>query len=224
MLKSELMFVSEHGAIIINLIEFFEIRDRPTAHLVFNKLLSFKNEIVEGRTNVFFKTGTESMICNPGLSNIRLATWLENFQDSYRKACGKFETHFEKQEKSLALFKAIRIFDPLQRQQLSRDIKNYSVIFDCNNNAVLDEWAQYWALPPIENEEFDLQAFWKEQLKIPILKELALNFIWLPSAAAEVERSFSKLKCLEAPNRLQMSDKTMIDSIFCYVNNNYIEL
>ena len=107
---------------------------------------------------------------------------------------------------------------------MSRDIKNYSVIFDCNNNAVLDEWAQYWALPPIENEEFDLQAFWKEQLKIPILKELALNFIWLPSAAAEVERSFSKLKCLEAPNRLQMSDKTMIDSIFCYVNNNYIEL
>ena len=141
------------------------------------------------------------MICNPGMSNIRLATWLDKFLGSYRKACGKFENHFEKQEKSLSLFKAIRVFDPLQRQRLSRDIINCSVIFGCNNDAVLDEWlAQYWALPPIENEEFDLQAFWKEEPNFLILKEMALSLIWLPSAAAEVERSFSKLKCFEASN------------------------
>ena len=53
---------------------------------------------------------------------------------------------------------------------------------------------------------------------------MVLKMLWIPASAADVERCFSLLKALEAPQRLQMSESNVRDHLFCYANAKYISV
>ena len=112
------------------------------------------------------------------------------------------------------MFKAIHIF-----------LQNYSVLpdFDILNDALLDEWGAYWNDVAIESDDFNIVSFWEQKTdEYLILSEVALKVLWIPASTADVERSFSLLKTLETPQRLQMSDSHVRDHMYCYFNSKYI--
>ena len=91
--------------------------------------------------------------------------------------------------------------------------------FQYPSNSLIDEWSKYINLPPPENDDFQVEKFWDEnQQTLPLLSKCALNYLYVPAAAAD-ERSFSSLKNIESDQRLQMSNKTVADSLFCLVNS-----
>ena len=55
MLMSELKFVYEHDATIIDLIEFFEIRNRKDAHLGFKNVFRSKTKLLKAEQMCFSK-------------------------------------------------------------------------------------------------------------------------------------------------------------------------
>ena len=85
----ELTFIAEHGKRIIDLIYFFQIKNEPTAHMVYNKLMAFRSEIIDGQTSVFFSAQIENLVFSLSVSNQNFANWIENFHASYKKICEK---------------------------------------------------------------------------------------------------------------------------------------
>ena len=110
---------------LLTFIYFFQFKNEPTAHMVYNKLMAFRSEIIDGQTSVFFRAQTENLVSSLSVSNQNLANWIENFHASYKKICKKFEKHLQIQSAAISLFKSVRIFDPRQREMLSHDLKNY---------------------------------------------------------------------------------------------------
>ena len=103
---------------MISLIDFLqpEVKNKPTAHVVYDLLNSFGAELKSGCSK---KHGSKTEIV-PGLKIGRspgiVPFWLT-------KGITKYQHHFSKQEKSLEFFKAARIFEPRQRSTLSRYMK-----------------------------------------------------------------------------------------------------
>ena len=227
-IKLHLSFLAEHGQKIIAAIEFFEISNKPIAHRVYNMITDFSAVLENGTTNVIYLKRTDALLNSCTFTNTEVAAVLELFMGGFRLAHRKFCKHIENQKTAVEMFKSIRIFDPTQRPTLPRDITQYSNLkgFSSAGTQLLDEWAIYWGINEIfDMNSFDIVSFWISRGEsMPILSKLALNYIWVPASAATVERSFSKLKQLESPQRLAMSDATLRDSIFCLCNSQFMEI
>ena len=75
----------------------------------------------------------------------------------------------------------------------------------------------------IESDDLNIVSFWKQKTdEYLLLSNVALKVLGIPASTADVERSFSLLKTLETPQRLQMSDSHVRDHIYCYFNSKYI--
>ena len=75
-IEVEVTFIAEHGKRIIDLIYIFQTENKPTAHMVYNKLMAFRSEIIDGQTSVFFRTQTENLVSSSSVSNQILANWI----------------------------------------------------------------------------------------------------------------------------------------------------
>ena len=138
-LRTELTFLAEHSDAMISLIDFLQVKNNPTAHVVYDLLYSFGAELESGCSKITFGLKTETIF--KLLPDQELAAALELFHSGYRKAYQKYQHHFCKQEKALEFFKAAGIFDPRQRSTLSHYIKSFEAIpdFKYTSNALIDE-------------------------------------------------------------------------------------
>jgi len=71
----------------------------------------------------------------------------------------------------------------------------YAVINEFNNpsNDLIREWGIYCGLEYDGNlNENDLETYWNNMANhLPIISQIALDYIWLPISSCAVERSFS---------------------------------
>ena len=84
---------------------------------------------------------------------------------------------------------------PLERKNL----RQYSVIkeFDNLSDELLREWGIYCGLDNEFLGEMDLDQYWiNKSIQLPILSNIALDYIWLPISSCTVERSFSMYNSL----------------------------
>jgi hypothetical protein len=118
------------------------------------------------------------------------------------------------------LFRASRIFDPLyikmgiQIGDISRnDICRYSIITELGNpsDELLREWAIYCgSVNEIVEENINLDLYWVGKQRIlPILSNIALDYIWLPISSCSVERSFSMYNNLLNSDRQNLSCESL---------------
>ena len=155
------------------------------------------------------------------------------FQSAFNSAYNKFAAHIP-QHPARSLFRASRIFDPLyikmgiQMGDTSRnDIRRYSTITElCNpSDELLREWAIYCgSVNEVIEEQVNLDLYWVGmQTNLPILSNIALNYIWLPISSCSVERSFSMYNNLLNSDRQNLSCESLKQLNMLYFNgeNNF---
>jgi Trp operon repressor len=91
--------------------------------------------------------------------------------------------------------------------------------FQGSRNELVQEWVKYLqgvALASIElnGGAVDLEQFWElKSEELPHLSRLAKLYLQLPISNSEVERVFSRLKRLEEPLRLYITDVEVTDHL-----------
>ena len=103
-----------------------------------------------------------------------------------------------------------------------RNIRQYSAIIElCNpSDKLLREWSIYCGLVNEITEEYvDLNVYWMGMQQIlPILSNIALDYIWLPISSCSVERSFSMYNNLLNSNRQNLSCESLRKLNMLYFN------
>ena len=134
-LKVQLVFISEHGKQMMDTVEFFELRNNPIAHQVYNTIFRFRQELDNGKTSVAFRHKRDALLNT--FSNAGIAQSIALSSPAFKRP-KKLETPLKKQEEIIQLFKAFRIFDPRQKPSMSKSLKNHSVLpdFDILNDAL----------------------------------------------------------------------------------------
>ena len=94
---------------------------------------------------------------------------------------------------------------------------------DNPSDSLLCEWAIYCGLTGLEfNENLDetnLNNYWKDlSVRLPILSNIALDYIWLPISSCAVERSFSLYNSLLDSNRQSLSQESLKQLNMLYFN------
>ncbi|GBB83492.1 hypothetical protein RclHR1_01020033 [Rhizophagus clarus] len=102
-----------------------------------------------------------------------------------------------------------------------KDIRRYSAVTELENpsDSLLHEWAIYCGLEFNEDlSETDLDDYLKKKsVRLPILSNIALDYIWLPNSSCAVERSFSLYNTLLDSNRQSLS-KDSLKQLNMYFN------
>ena len=88
------------------------------------------------------------------------------------------------------------------------------------SNGLLCKWAVYCELEFNENlDETNLDNYWKNlSVRLPILSNIALDYIWLPISSCAVERSFSLYNSLLDSNRQSLSEESLKQLNMLYFN------
>ena len=124
------------------------------------------------------------------------------------------------------LFHAAQSFDPkfillgpLERKNLHQ----YRSIKELENpsDELLNEWAIYCGMRTDDLiGEIDLNEYWINiQDQLPILSEIALEYIWLPISSCSVERSFSIYNNILDSNRQNLSETSLKTLNMMYYNS-----
>ena len=82
-LELHLAFLAEHEKHMIQLIELFELEQKPLTQRVFNAVTDFSSALKGGVTNVTFRSKTDSLLSN-GFSNQETAKAIEHFMEAFR--------------------------------------------------------------------------------------------------------------------------------------------
>ncbi len=145
------------------------------------------------------------------------------FRSAFNVAYNKFVAHIP-QHPARSLFRACHVFDPLYIKMgiQHRNIRQYSAIIELSNpsDELLREWSIYCGLVnEIIEEYIDLDVYWMEAQKIlPILSNIALDYIWLPISSCSVERSFSMYNNLLNSDRQNLSCESLKKLNMLYFN------
>ena len=133
------------------------------------------------------------------------------FQSAYNAAFKKFKKHVLNHP-CRELFKATQIFDPKFINLTSnRDIFSYSTsIIEFKNPSfnLLQEWAIYCNFDLSLVEYSNLEEFW-QKIHLPLLSQIALDYIWLPLSSCSVERSFSVYNNILNEDRENLSQDSL---------------
>jgi len=145
------------------------------------------------------------------------------FRSAFNVAYNKFVAHIP-QHPARSLFGACRVFDPLYIKMgiQHRNIRQYSAIIELSNpsDELLREWSIYCGLVNEIIEEYsDLDVYcMKAQKILPILSNIALDYIWLPISSCSVERSFSMYNNLLNSDRQNLSCESLKKLNMLYFN------
>jgi hypothetical protein len=146
------------------------------------------------------------------------------FRAAFNAAYEKFTAHIPNHP-SRQLFYACQVFDPkfihngdvLER----KNIRQYNVIkeFDNPSDELLREWGIYCGLDNEFLGEMELGQYWVDKAtQLPILSNIALDYIWLPVSSCTVERSFSMYNSLLDSDRQNLSQDSLKKLNMMYFN------
>lgn len=216
-----LAFIHYHSRQFILDTKFFQKEKEPYFPLIEAQIEQLEAFLTEGMTTTNFGN-----IINNILSkyNTELSTFTPVFQAAYNFAFQKFSAHFSNYP-SHSLFKAVRIFDPryLKISLANRDIQKYRFnISQLLNPSVelLQEWSLYCNLDLNAVDFTNLHNFWEKMVTtLPLLSEIAFDYIWLPISSSAVECSFSVYNNLLSNKRQNLSTESLKKLNMMYFNN-----
>ena len=82
-LKVQLVFISEHGKQMMDTVEFFEVKNKPIAHQVYNTIFRFRQELDNGKTSVAFRPKTDALLNT--LSNAGIAQLMRLSSPAFKR-------------------------------------------------------------------------------------------------------------------------------------------
>ncbi|GBC15736.1 hypothetical protein LOTGIDRAFT_157260 [Rhizophagus irregularis DAOM 181602=DAOM 197198] len=98
-----------------------------------------------------------------------------------------------------------------------------SIIIELDNpsNNLLDEWAIYCrSTIDVNLMETTLDEYWLNIAEsLPLLSQIALDYIWLPISSCSVERSFSKYNSILDDNWQNLSMESLSSLNILYFNS-----
>ena len=156
---------------------------------------------------------------------VDLLSWLRNpgflyattnCEDSMVNAAAKLSDYVEGEKQPvLALFKAVRVFDPKQLPVLSKTFTDHARYIPTLAEAA-GEWQMYQDIVARETIPDDIATFWRSlQDRLPVLSALAKTYIALPVTSVDVERSFSKYGSVLSPLRCSLAPASL--KLYCSV-------
>jgi hypothetical protein len=141
------------------------------------------------------------------------------FEAAYKKFAAHIPNHPARQ-----LFYACQVFDPKYIHAgdlLRKNIRQYSIIKEFNNpsDELLREWGIYCGLDNEFLGEMELDQYWlNKAIQLPILSNIALDYIWLPISSCTVERSFSMYNSLLDSDRQNLTQDSLKKLNMMYFN------
>ncbi|GES99918.1 CGG triplet repeat-binding protein 1 [Rhizophagus clarus] len=129
---------------------------------------------------------------------------------AFEVAYDKFTAHIPNHP-ARSLFFSYQAFDPKFihfEDALRKNIRQYNAVkeFENPSDELLREWGIYCGLNNELIGEVELDKYWlNKATQLPILSNLALDYIWLPISSCTVERSFSMYNSLLDSDRQNLS-------------------
>ncbi|GBC13516.1 transcription factor E2F6 isoform X2 [Rhizophagus irregularis DAOM 181602=DAOM 197198] len=145
------------------------------------------------------------------------------FRLAFETAYSKFSAHISNHP-TRPLFHACQVFDPRYIHAgdlLRKNIRQYNIIKEFANpsDELLREWGIYCGLDNEFLGEIKLDQYWlNKATQLPILSNIALDYIWLPISSCTVERSFSMYNSLLDNDRQSLSKDSLKGLSMLYFN------
>ncbi|GES76683.1 hypothetical protein GLOIN_2v1761741 [Rhizophagus clarus] len=113
---------------------------------------------------------------------------------------------FQKIKKPVILFAELRLQQLTAYIETYRNSNDFVKEFENPSDELLREWKIYCGLNNELIGEVKLDKYWlNKATQLPILSNLALDYIWLPISSCTVERSFSMYNSLLDSDRQNLS-------------------
>lgn len=214
-----LAFIKNYGQQFVRDLDFFQTENVPVFPYIEGHIEQLESAINTGKSlttlvqpvlEVFSKLNTE-----PDL-------FFSLFRSAYQAAYNKFSEHISNHP-TRPLFQETRIFDPrfILLSTISHNIASYSYIREFANPSVdlVQEWAVYCNFNLAMVEFHTLDEFWnKVSYQLPLLSEIAFDYIWLPISSCSVERSFSAYNKILSDDRQNLSKESLRALTTMYYN------
>ncbi|GBC39461.2 transcription factor E2F6 isoform X1 [Rhizophagus irregularis DAOM 181602=DAOM 197198] len=193
-----LNFISFYAKEFIQDLDFFQQLNKPIFPLVELRLQQLTSYIKMYRNSNDFGPSLENLIIqlrfNPN-------DFYAIFRLAFETAYSKFSAHIPNHP-TRPLFHACQVFDPRYIHAgdlLRKNIRQYNIIKEFANpsDELLREWGIYCGLDNEFLGEIELDQYWlNKATQLPILSNIALDYICLPISSCTVERSFSMYNSL----------------------------
>ncbi|CAB4432412.1 unnamed protein product [Rhizophagus irregularis] len=215
-----LNFISFYAKEFIQDLDFFQQLNKPIFPLVELRLQQLTSYIEMYRNSNDFGPSLENLIIqlrfNPN-------DFYAIFRLAFETAYSKFSAHIPNHP-TRPLFHACQVFDPRYIHAgdlLRKNIWQYSIIKEFANlsDELLREWGIYCGLNNEFLGEIELDQYWlNKATQLPILSNIALDYIWLPISSCTVERSFSMYNSLLDNDRQSLSKDSLKGLSMLYFN------
>lgn len=187
-------FISAFSKEFVDILDFFQQKNSPVFPFVEAQLQQLTSYLQSNRISSDFGPLLENLIID---FHFNPPEFYHIFRAAFETAFKKFSLHIPNHP-ARELFKACQIFDPAYFHFLDvgqRNIRLYSIISGFNgSNELLREWSIYCGLESQQRVLGDtgIEGFWLGMAnQLPLLSNIALDYIWLPISSCTVERSFS---------------------------------
>jgi hypothetical protein len=206
-----LSFIKIYAQKFINDLNFFQQENLPLFPFVEGRLEQLGVYINNGMSMENFDQTLITLIQN---LNFAPESFYPIFRSAYEEAFKKFRDHILNNP-CREFFKAVQLFDPKFITLTSnRDILSYSTFITEFANPSLDliqEWVIYCNFDLSLIEYSNLEEFWKKvsHHHLPLLSQIALDYIWIPISSCSVERSFSVYNNILGEDRENLSQDSL---------------
>lgn len=119
------------------------------------------------------------------------------------------------------LWKQAKVLNPHVKHVMSKDFETYADMFSLTATNLSDiekEFQMYMMEDQPGNSALDPLSYWANNTYYPHLKQAAVALLCMPNGSCDVERSFSKLRYVQRPERSRMSSDTLKMSAMLFVN------
>ena len=199
-IKLMIAFNTEKANIFHDIIEKFE-RSSGFAHQAYNMIMNLWNHLRFAIYQGDYGEVINNIICTHGMDK---EYWNEEFQKLYKIAWKKLDTLIKGYE-SMDFFKLMRVFDPSQLKTLTKDIKEYELVFNLSDPPLLKQFKAYLVSNMDMFYEPNLREFWRGMsLNCPELSKLAIQSLNTPVTSVDIERSFSMYRDILSHKRCSL--------------------
>jgi len=216
-------FISIYAKAIVQDLDFFQQQKKTVFPFVETRLENLTAYLESNRTAAHFGRELDEIITrllfNP-------PEFYPIFQAAFEAAYKKFVLHIPNHP-TRSLFRAACVFDPkyMHMGNIQRhSIYQYSIINELNNpsNSLVHEWGIYCGLEFDGSiDESELDVYWNNlATRLPILSQIAFDYIWLPISSCAVERRFSLYNTFLDNDRQNLSKESLKQLNMMYFNRN----
>ena len=214
-----LNFISFYASEFVEDLDFFQQSKRPIFPFVELRLQHLTSYIELYRNSNDFGPSMENLITQLHFNPSEFYTI---FRKAFEAAYSKFTAHIPNHP-AQPLFFACQVFDPKYihaGDPLRKNIRQYNSIKEFVNpsDELLREWGIYYGLNEILGE-IELDQYWSNKAtQLPILSNIALDYIWLLISSCNVKRSFSMYNSLLDDDRQNLSQDSLKRLNMMYFN------